>query len=99
VRFGCLDEYRRRKRRPEIPHDSVPDSAVFEDHMAGQFDPELEQALESLTRRHRTAVLLKHVSGLSGEEIAVVLGTTRRAAYAVVKRAETNLRARLGVSR
>lgn len=96
VRFGCLDEYRRRSRRPEIPHDEVPERSENIDPMDGRYlDPDLEQALESLSKRHRTVVLLRHVAGLSGEEIAGVIGSSRRAAYAVLGRAEANLRAAL----
>ena len=44
VRFGCLDEYRRRSRRPEIPYEIVPDSAVTSDRLADHLDPSLEAA-------------------------------------------------------
>lgn len=96
VRFGCLDEYRRRARHPEIPVELVPDASSDQDYLANHLEPALERALQSLSRRHRAAVLLRHVSGLSGDEIAQVLGTTRRAAYALLRRAEANLRAALG---
>ena len=92
VRFGCMDEYRRRSRRPEIPVDEVPDTRGGNDQLDDRLDPELEKALSALSSRHRTAVILRHVSGLSGEEIASVLGSTRRAAYAVLARAEEKLR-------
>ena len=92
VRFGCLDEYRRRSRRPEIPHRDLPEHHFEEDHFHEHLEPELEAALESLSKRHRTAVLLRHVAGLSGEEIADVLGTSTKAAYSVVARAEERLR-------
>ncbi|MDX1468589.1 MAG: sigma-70 family RNA polymerase sigma factor [Acidimicrobiia bacterium] len=96
VRFGCLDEYRRRSRRPEIPHDSVPDVGVASDLLADQLDPRLETALAELNSRQRSAVLLRHVVGLSGEEVAQVLGVSRKAAYATIARAERRLRATLG---
>ena len=95
VRFGCLDEYRRRSRRPEIPHADLPDTPVTPDPPANHLDPDLEDALGALSKRHRTVVLLRHVVGLSGEEIAEVIGTTRRAAYAVLNRAEAKLKAAL----
>ena len=95
VRFGCLDEYRRRSRRPEIPHQTLPDIPVATDPLDAHLGPELEAALESLSKRHRTVVLLRHVVGLSGEEIAAVIGSTRRATYAVISRAEANLRTAL----
>lgn len=96
VRYGCMDEYRRRARRPEIPHDVLPETTLDVDPLENHLDPVVEEALASLSKRHRTVVVLRHVSGLSGDEIADVLGTTRRAAYAVLSRAEANLRAALG---
>lgn len=96
VRYGCMDEYRRRSRRPEIPHDEIPDAPLDLDPLADHLDPSLEGALAGLSKRQRTAVVLRHVLDMSGDEIANVLGTTRRAAYAVLSRAEANLRAALG---
>lgn len=92
VRFGCLDEYRRRSRRPEVPHDIVPDQPVSDDPMADTLDSELEAALDLLSDRQRSAVLLRHVVGLTGDEIAKILGTTRKAAYSLLARSETRLR-------
>ena len=96
VRYRCLDEYRRRSRRPEIPQDVLPDVVVESDPLADQLDPELEVALLTLNKRQRTALVLRHVVGLSGEEIAEVIGSTRRATYALLDRAEAKLRAELG---
>lgn len=92
VRFGCMDEYRRRSRRPEIPHETLPDEGIDHDPMEHRLEPSVEAALGSLSKRHRTVVILRHVVGMSGEEIAEVIGTSTRAAYAVVSRAEANLR-------
>jgi RNA polymerase sigma-70 factor (ECF subfamily) len=90
VRFRCLDELRRRRRRPEIPTDVLPDIDVV---AAPQLpDPDLQDALSELTERHRSIVLLRHVVGLSFSEIANVLGTNRAAAYAASSRAERRLR-------
>lgn len=97
VRFGCLDEYRRRKRRPERPTDQIGGPSIDDDHMES-LDPNLERALMSLSQRHRTLVLLRHVVGLSGQEIADVTGGSRKAAYAALDRAERKLRVVLGVS-
>lgn len=98
VRFGCLDEYRRRSRRPERPVDEVPEVAVEDDPLEAQLAPELEAALGELTRRHRTVVILRHVVGMSGEEIADVLKVSRRAAYSTLHRAEENLRRSMGAT-
>ena len=96
VRYRCLDEYRRRSRRPETPSDVLPEVAVENDPLADQLAPELETALSTLNKRQRTAVVLRHVVGLSGEEIAEVIGSTRRATYALLDRAEAKLRTELG---
>ena len=96
VRFGCLDEYRRRSRSREVPHGSLPEIPVDDDPLSDRLGPELEAALASLSKRQRSAILLATVVGLSGEEIAQVLGTTRRAVYGLVERAEQRLREILG---
>lgn len=95
VRYGCLDEYRRRSRRPEDLRGDLPEPMIEVDPLAGHLDADLEKALASLSRRHRTVVILRHVVGMSGQEIASVMGTTRKAAYAVLNRAEMNLRSAL----
>ena len=95
VRFGVLDEVRRRRRHPEDPHDRIPDQALggdFDDGMS----PELEAALGRLSPRQRAIVLLRHVHGFDGAEIAEILGTNRAAVYAAGSRAEASLRRLLG---
>ncbi|MGI9610526.1 MAG: RNA polymerase sigma factor [Acidimicrobiia bacterium] len=93
VRYGCLDEYRRRSRRPEIPSDEVPEPEGFHDPASLHgLDPALDQALSQLSRRHRTLVLLRHVVGLSANETASVMGMTRKAVYSATDRAEIRLR-------
>jgi RNA polymerase sigma-70 factor, ECF subfamily len=96
VRFGCLDEYRRRSRHPEDPHDRLPEVPVDTDPLSHHLAPELEAALSQLSRRQRTAVLLSTVVGMSAEEIAGVLGTSRRAVYGLIERGEGRLRQLLG---
>lgn len=92
VRYGCLDEYRRRARRPEVPHDFLPEVAEASDPLELYLTPALEGALSTLNKRQRSAVLLRHVAGLSGEEVAQVLGVSRKAAYNTIARGEKNLR-------
>ena len=80
---ACLDELRRRRRRPEpglpegaaevpAPHDAV-------DGLTTRLD--LDQALQSLPSDYRAAVVLRDVCGLSYDEIAQTLsippGTVR----------------------
>lgn len=91
LRYNCLDELRRRRRRPETPTDVLPDDPVD----PPEVDVDLEEALAMLTERQRTMVLLKHVAGLSGEEIAQVLDSNRVAVYAALGRAERRLRSLL----
>ena len=96
VRYGCLDEYRRRSRRPEVPHETIPETLEESEYLTNHLDPHVESALMSLNKRQRSAVLLRHVAGLSGEEVARVLGVSRNAAYSTIARAESGLRAALG---
>lgn len=95
VRFGCLDEIRRRKRRPEVPTDILPERAINADIEVG-WDPDMAEALSSLTERQRNLIVLKHVVGLSGKELADVMDTSRAAAYAATERAERSLKRALG---
>lgn len=96
VRFTCLDEIRRRSRRPETPSSHIPER---EDEAASEpdvgIDPALEQALSQLTERQRSLVVLRHVIGLSGSEAAAAMGMTRPAAYTATQRAERRLRSLL----
>lgn len=96
VRYRCLDELKRAGRRRERPMDELPDSSTAgrTDEMAAM-DPELERALRSLTERQRSMVVLRHVVGLSGEEVARVVGVSRGAAYAALGRAEKKLKSLL----
>lgn len=96
VRNACIDRLRARGRRREQPVAEVPeqpddDSLVDLDGP----DPALEAALRALTERQRTALLLRHVAGMSGGEIAEVIGGGRDAVYALVARAERSVRRHL----
>ena len=93
VRFGCLDEIRRRQRRPEQPTDQLPETATSGDRDDG--DPSLVEALHRLGERHRSILVLRHVIGYSVDEIADILGSNRTAIYAASARAERRLRKEL----
>ncbi len=93
VRFSCLDEVRRRKRRPEYPTEVIPESGQEEDIVGG--DPDLHEALQLLNERHRTILVLRYVVGCSVDEVARILQTNRTAVYAASARAERRLRAQL----
>ena len=90
VRFTCLDEIRRRSRRPEIPSDQLPEERT--DDVVLLIDPELEKALSVLTPEQQEVLHLKHVEGYDGAEIAAIVGSNRTAVYAMAARAEARLK-------
>lgn len=93
VRFTCLDEIRRRSRRPETPTASIPESPdVHAELQTPGLDPHLENALSELNEQQRNLLSLRHVVGLSGAEAAEVMDMSRPAAYAATARAEKRLR-------
>jgi RNA polymerase sigma-70 factor, ECF subfamily len=94
VRFNCLDEIRRRTRRPEEPTDALPERPAEEDDPLP--DPVLRAALMQLDERQREMVLLRHVVGCSIADIAEVVDSNRAAVYAALGRAERRLRTILG---
>ena len=67
----------------------MPDRGFEDDFDDG--DPELAAALARINDRHRAILVLRHVIGLSFDEIAQVLGTNRTAVYAASARAERRL--------
>lgn len=97
VRNTAVDRLRARGRRREQPVAQLPerrDPDGFPSDLA-ELDPQLSRALGRLTDKQRTALLLRHVAGMSGHEIAEVLGSDRDAVYALVARAERALRRHL----
>lgn len=99
VRFGCLDEYRRRRRHPEVLHQDLPDTPVEDSVLESHLEPALESALASLGERQRVAVILRNVAGLDGDEIAGVMRISRRAVYGLLERGEAKLKKALGDDR
>lgn len=95
VRFRCLDEIRRRRRRPEVLHAEVPDDLAASMTLQGDTE-DLETALAQLTDQQRSVLFLRHVMGMSGHEVAVVLSINRAAVFATAARAERRLRSLLG---
>ncbi len=84
----------RRKRTPE-PSDELAifaSSGPSPEETAVSRD-ELQRALTSLSPRDREIILLHAWEGLSGNELAEVLGITRSGADAAVSRARKRLRA------
>ena len=79
---ACLDELRRRKRRPEpgLPDDPGPgDGPALDESVVDRAD--IDAALAQLPSEFRAAVVLRDLCGLDYAEIAVVLdiapGTVR----------------------
>lgn len=95
VRFRCIDQARKASSR-EVPLLDVPETVTEHDHLAGMLDPRLEEALAELSERQRSMILMRHVVGLSGLEIARIVGLNRPAVYAVIRRAENRLREEMG---
>jgi DNA-directed RNA polymerase specialized sigma24 family protein len=91
VRFRCADEHRRRSRRPEQPTDRLPEAAAPEP-VDRWLSPELAAAMDSLSQRQSLMLELRHVDGLSGQDIADLLDMKRPATYAALDRAEASLR-------
>jgi RNA polymerase sigma factor (sigma-70 family) len=58
-------------------------------------DRELVAAIRDLPRRYRSLIALRYGAGLSPDEVAAVLGTTRMAVAKATRRALDRLRARL----
>lgn len=89
----CLDRLRSAHHRRETPTGELPE-AVTDAAPApeGISDPEVAAALAELTDDQRQAVLLFHVAGLSGAEVARILGRNRAAVYTLLRRAERRLR-------
>lgn len=70
---ACLDELRRRRRRPEPgAHEDGAVSADAADSVAARAD--VDAALATLLPEFRVAVVLRDLCGLSYDEIAEVLG-------------------------
>ncbi len=90
VWYSCLDELRRRRRRPEHPSDALPETAVFDTPSLP--DPALREAISRLTEQQQSIVLLRYVADLPIDEIARVLDSNRTAVYAASARAERRLR-------
>ena len=93
VRFGCLDEIRRRQQRPEQPTERLPETPSPQESDDG--DPDLLSALQRLGERHRSILVLRHVIGYSVDEIADIMQSNRTAIYAASARAERRLRREL----
>ena len=85
ARRRVADHFRRRRRElPVAPAGTVERFATDED---GRLGGALQVALGSLAERERVAVIARIVNGYSFAEVAVVLGSSEKAAKSLVYRA------------
>jgi RNA polymerase sigma-70 factor (ECF subfamily) len=71
-----------------------------EGRTAGEIDTDLHggalhRALDELPKRHRDAITLRHLSGLSAEEAAIAMGCSKPALAVILHRAIGALRSKL----
>jgi RNA polymerase sigma-70 factor (sigma-E family) len=94
---AAIDEGRRRKRRPEIPTDTMPDRPAPElpDMLT---DGPLRDALGELPGRMRAAVVLVHWLDLDAEAAAAALGCRVGTVKSQASRGVAKLRALLDTS-
>jgi len=73
---ACLDELRRRRRRPEpgLPEDRAESASPIDDIEAMTTRADLEVALRSIPVDYRAAIVLRDVGALSYAEISTILG-------------------------
>jgi len=73
---ACLDELRRRRRRPEpgLPEGSAEVPSPLDQVESSTTRIDLDRALQSLPADYRAAVVLRDVCGLAYDEIAETLG-------------------------
>lgn len=94
ARRACIDHHRRRARRKEHPltqpATEIRDPSPAVDTLFDNDD--VRAALSQLTEAQRSAVVLRRVVGLSGEEVGEILQCDREAVYALCARAEAALR-------
>lgn len=96
ARNAAIDHARRASTRREHATDDLPDAPATDDPTARiEGDPVLEQALASLPADQREALVLFHVGGLSGAEVAEAIGKSRAATYTVIRRGERAMRSAL----
>lgn len=73
---ACIDELRRRNRRPDPAEMVEPGDGAGDDDLAGRVSDRLDidAALQSLADDHREIVVLREIAGLEYAEIADHLG-------------------------
>lgn len=99
---ACLDEQRRRSRRPSGSLELALESGVAEPadpapaleavHLQGEMRRELETALSRLPQEQRLALILCDVEGLDYAEIAAVAGVSLGTVKSRISRAREKMR-------
>jgi RNA polymerase sigma-70 factor (ECF subfamily) len=95
-----IDHYRRQGRRDEQPLPGGDDDGlrglVSFDTPSEGLQPELQQAVGSLSDREQQAIGLRFGGDLSGREIATLLDTTEANVHQILSRALRRMRQQLG---
>ncbi|HEX2040045.1 MAG TPA: RNA polymerase sigma factor [Acidimicrobiales bacterium] len=94
----CLDELRRRRRRPEPRDDALSarpaSTTALDSSVADRVD--VDAALRSLPADYRAAVVLRDLCGLDYDEIATVLGIPPGTVRSRISRGRAAVAERLG---
>jgi len=102
----CLDEIRRRQRKPVYHLDEpvktptgemqrqLPDDAPSPDEVVVEYEKRtaVEEALKKLTPHHRTAIILRDIQGLSYNEMADILDVKLGTVKSRLYRARSSMR-------
>lgn len=90
------DTWRKRRREVLLAPESVPDPGVASDADRHAERDRLARALETLSRRQRRVVVLRHMEGLSEREVAEALGVSVGTVKSTASRGLALLRVALG---
>ncbi|RCG29014.1 SigE family RNA polymerase sigma factor [Sphaerisporangium album] len=87
----------RRRKLEEYPSEELPDTPVRDGPTPGEIHELLEQAIDRLPARQRTAILLRYYEDMTETEIATTLGISIGTVKSTVSRAMAKLRGDLVV--
>jgi RNA polymerase sigma-70 factor (ECF subfamily) len=93
---AALDELRRRKRRPALALDVLPEPAVSGGHDAMEARLDVDAALARVPEEFRVAVVLRDLADLDYSEIAAALDIPLGTVKSRVSRGRAALQAELG---
>jgi RNA polymerase sigma-70 factor (ECF subfamily) len=100
----ALDQYRRRRRRDEIPlthapgegEPATPRGELFNSIAGKEFNEKIRAAVDALPIKLRTAVVLKYFEGCTFSEICEIVGCARGVLQKRLSQASAKLRDTLG---